>query len=529
MAFGKIKQICNLLPLWALPLYLITSTAMSDCIMSRNSPLNLFINPSQKTSGSFSLEESSSISSSISRCSQDSGKYLMLSLGAARPGFYSDVLDITLNGDIADSRCILSDLPTNQKQTPRDRSDLLRESLSTIRKCLSLRVQDLSKNSLEFSSNQKNCKITTKEDGSIELEGDLCFVKIKPQNDFLITPTIKSDCLHPDFEGLNMLRSEDIQAVLNSYVAGDDSGSSTDIRPLGSRLIRLFFTPREEVFPITESFQNENLYFPGEYNVDIHMGELNLSSSSRGTDIYVSSFVQNFAEDSCLKDFCSSPSSFFQPVYGEFQFFEIHNASHNESLDIWYSGGVAAPQWEGFIKNRVHTIPGTQLKKGHRYRLTLTYTDPFDDFIVFLNYNRQILINLSSMENPTVAGYLKTLQSLPLMSSLPFLPVLSSSDNFSQDNKLLKTLENLNKIIGTRIWPCTYKYVCNHNRESCIQSGSQKFHTKIVFDFTAQSINPQSGRWELGDYKNIRISPTFNSYAQTPKNLPTLLCTSGFN
>jgi len=140
-------------------------------------------------------------------------------------------------------------------------------------------------------------------------------------------------------------------------------------------------------FPLIDSGDNESLQFPAEYNVDIHMGELNITSTSFGTNLYSSMFVSNISKNNCLKGFCTSPSSFLQPVYGEFLFDKMIALNKSdiklENIDQWYSGGMAGPNWEGLIKGATHIIRNTQLELGQRYRLTLTFIDPYDDYILF--------------------------------------------------------------------------------------------------------------------------------------------------
>lgn len=497
----------------------------ASCTMSRARQINIFSNAYAGTSGIFLGSADIKASSFINKCETASGHYLMLSLGVSRASVYSDTMDISLDGRIANTNCQLTDLPVPLKYGHAEIADIFDKKHSALRTCFFISVTDPTGSPISFKADQPHCKITTPQQGFLNLEGDLCFLKLRPTTQLMVTPTLREECLNPNFLKDNHIEPQDIQAVLNAYVVGDDTGLSTDVDPIGSRSLRWYLSPPQELFPLTESGENENLMFPAEYNVDIHMGEIKLAQSAQGTSIASSLFVDNTAKKNCSGAVCSSPSSYLQPVYGEFELQKINSGKKNESLDIWYSGGMAGPNWQGLIKSSAHTLHDVQLEPGQNYMLSITFTDPFDDYMLFLNWTKQLLIDLSKMGGglPGIST-IEPLRELNGLGVLPKFPSLPSLGTPMGEDILQSVLVNLQNLVGTRVWPNSYTKVCNGERTNCIKSGSEKHYIRLEFQFTAIKYNSDAGAWDIGEMQIKKKSSVFESYQRLIKKLPRFEC-----
>ena len=507
-------------------IFLLLQEVNATCGMSKEAPIRYYTSLEKRASGLFSSEMQQSISTYVNRCGSESGKFLMLTLGAARANYYSDVFDISTDGKLFPNICTLEGLPVARKLSFADNQANMLQNYQAIRSCLFFRVEDIGGQILELPQNQTSCKVRINNPASADVTGDFCFFKIKATSEFKITPLINPECENGEFYNQNKINPQDVQSVLNIYVTGDSSGMSSEINPVGSRQIHWHLQPPNELMSLISNFENEDLKFPAEYNVDTHLGEVEVKSSSLGTDIYLSNFIQNLSLEKCIRSLCSSPSWYLHPVFEQVDFFERDTNGKFEIIDTWYGGGYAQPAWEGLMKIGTHHMSGYNIREGHQYKIELTLTDPLDDYLMYLNWAKQMLIRLPEIgENSDLQKLevLAPLQQLRLISSLPALPAVGSAINLGD---LQKIIADLNKLVGSRAWPDSYELVCDPLRINCIRSASRKYHTKIIFEFKVGPLNPQTKAWKIEEMITTKDSPIFQKYRKILTQLPYLKCGS---
>jgi hypothetical protein len=507
---------------------LIPVSAFADCRMSRDPKANYFISPEGQTSGIFSDNSNRpQAPSTIDKCPEESGHFMMFAYGVLRTGINSDVSDVTIDGNIFDTKCSIQNSPGPVGSSFVNEKLLVNTKLKALRACTFLQVADLDRNPLDYKPNQTTCKITSMGQGLVRAEGQYCFFRIRPNNRFAVNVVVKDECKDANYLKQNGINPQDIEASLNAYVVGDDSGYSSDVTAIGTRQMRFYIQPSSQLMPLSEDNGPDVPRFAAEYNADIHMGDLRMAGGNGNTDgftILPSLLVSNTGSPKCAQGFCAGPADFDVPVVGEFALYKVGANGATEMIDSWWAGALAQPQWQGLLHLVGHTINESELHTGDRYQLTVTFVDPYDDFTLYSKYFEQLMIDLHSTEGTAGIDTIAPISSLaPLggVSGLFGLPTLSGPD---ENIDLSNILTALRKLGDNRQWPTYYDNICNANHQSCVKSGKVKFFNKLTTNFTLGNYDASIDSWEIKNLSVARQSPVFNNYSKGTSALPSVQC-----
>lgn len=495
------------------------------CKMSRDPKMNFAISYENKNIIGFSeATDAPQAPSVIDRCQLDSGKFLMFALGVRRPSLNSDVADVSFDGKISDAKCSIANSFLKDQPSFDERASIISKQYKALRACSYIQLYDLDNKPIDYQPQQDHCTITKAVDGSLKMEGDYCFIRVRPSNRYAVTTVIKDECRDVQYLNSHGIDPQDVEASLNAYVVGDDSGYSTDVDPIGATQTRLYFAPHSNLLKLSDDYGPEFVRFPTEFDADVHMGEMKIRGSGETFTVDMSLLVDNRSKKNCYQGMCASPSDYDVPVVGQVEFSQVNRDGSLTFLDEWWHAGLANPRWQGLMKSGPHILNETVLTPETRYHMTVTFVDPLEDFTLFVKDIQQFTINLKNLQG--TAGVdsimpMDALTSLVGLAPMENLPSLSSPDMSVEMDRILRTLSKLGQ---DRMWPSYFDDICNSSRASCVKAGKAKFYSQITVDFTMGEFDSDTGTWKLKDFSVKRESPVFGSYATKPAALPTVSC-----
>lgn len=505
-----------------LTIMLGAASAQAACIVENEDKIQINISPETKSWGDYIGQETID-GSRIVKCQEEAGRFLMLSLGAVQWGASSEVKDSYIFNSFEPGTCKLENSRSITSYKPQVTKDNFERQYKFLRSCIDLRVADARGGALVVNEKQPYCDVVRIDNSAVLLRGSMCFVKIRPQNDFAVQPILKQECLDPSYLEALGIEAQDIYANLDTLVTGDDSGSSTDVRHVGSRPIHINITPQSGLLPLSEDFGAGVPRFTTSYTVDGDWGPISIRSREDRTQIDLSFLVSNMAERTCKGRTCSSSSNFMHPFVGQVELFRLRESARPELIEEWWDGGLVPPNWQGIMKGVSYRIPDKLFRPGAKYRLVATFQDPTDDYAIFLNGLKQMLVRLFDTQGATVG--IDTLPAIATLGDLGIIPTIGGMGGLHSNNQtvsLSQTMNGLEGVIASTVWPPYYDRACS-SAESCMRLGKRKFHQRLVLEFTA-GMDPSGGKVELMDVQMQKNSPVFTSYPMQTGEFPSLRC-----
>ncbi len=470
-------------------------------------------------------DSSTLLPQSIDKCDQEAGNYLMFSKGVFMPSIVSDVADVSLDGKIPDNnKCRIENALFNKDWNLDQKKSLVQKQHAFLSKCAFITVADMTGRPLRYRNNQKFCKITAQGPSAARLEGDYCFLQINPSYNLAITMGLKPECANEEVLRELQLDYGDIEATLNSYIAGDDSGLSTDLTPIGAGKYRFTLQAPEEMTPLSEDLGTESPRFPSTYSVNINPGQLKFSPAGEERitlDMYLS--VDNTPGNECKNKPCAHPSNYNVPVAAEVEIFRRMSNGKYQSIDGWPIGGIAQGNWRGLFRLPQKTIDGIDFKKGERYKMVVTMIDPYDDYYLFIAQSTQFLIDITGANGVAGLDSIPSLSPLMSIAGLPpitGLPSLASQD-LNQDIQI--SLKYFKRLGMTRLWPTYFSTLCDPSHEKCYAAGKQKFWNKFTTEFEVGDLNDENV-FELSGVRVLKESPGSVILNKELSDFPTYTC-----
>lgn len=461
----------------------------------------------------------------IDKCTESAGSFLMLSKGVYMPSDVSDVADISLDGDLpSDNICRIENAIFSKPMDHDQKKSLTKRQHNFLKQCAFVTVAEVNGRPLRYNSSQQYCKVTPQGPSMVQMEGDYCFLTINPSYNLSITMGLKPECATLDKMKELGLEFGDIEAALNSYVTGDDSGLSTDVTAIGSSRYRFTLQAPADMMELSEDVGTEAPRFPTTYNAEFNIGDMQFrKAGEERLDLNMYLSVDNrqplFCDDRGL---CTAPSAFNIPVAAEIEIHKI-GAQKSTFVDGWTTGGTIQGNWQGLMRVPQQSIDGLGFSKGERYKVVVTMIDPFEDFYIYLNQAEQFLIDLKLANG--VAG-LDQIQSIQPLADLLGLPRLSGLPHISSgdlNSDLDDSLGYFKKLGATRLWPTYYERLCDPSHGQCYLSGKQKFWNRFTTEFTVGDIG-MGGYYDLSDIRVIKESPAGVVMDRKVKTLPRYRC-----
>ncbi|UYL07325.1 hypothetical protein B9G69_009730 [Bdellovibrio sp. SKB1291214] len=499
------------------------AAASAACVVDNDDRIQLNVSPETKSWGDYNGNKLIT-ASKVYKCEQDAGRYLMLSMGATQWSASTDVKDTYLFDTYEPETCSLKNSKAFASYTPERTKANFSRQYKFIRSCFDLRVVDMGGAQIIAKENQQYCKVERTSDGAVILRGDMCFLKIRAQSNFAVQPIFNNKCADPDYLRSIGVQAQDIYANLNILTTGDDSGYSEDVDNIGSRALHINITPNSKVLNLSEDFGASVPRFPTSYNINADWGDLKIHTDFENkTEIDLSFFVSNMASEKCVAGECSSSSNFTQPFVGQVELFKLSSGRPPKLVEEWWDGGLVPPNWQGFVKGIQYRVPDTVVDAGGRYRMVATFQDPTDDYAIYLNGLRQMLLRMYDVEGATVG--VDTLPALATLNTLGVIPGFNGTRVLNQNNQsvdLSQTLKGLEEIISSTVWPPYYSAICDHDK--CTKIKNRKFHQRLVLEFVVGRPEVGEDEVKIQDIHMQKISPIFDNYPMQKADFVSLQC-----
>ncbi|MFN8845452.1 MAG: hypothetical protein ACK5W9_01250 [Bdellovibrionales bacterium] len=490
----------------------------------------IYINPDlQYVHFGNKLETTGPITSEIFKCQKSSGKHLMFSIGVKRASVFSDVEHISYDGQYKQNQCTFknSNLDNADQDFEKQVAHQIHKQHHFIRSCLYLRVRDLGRTPLDFKPNQAACRMRAQTSGTIIMDGDYCFAKINRQQHLQLSVEVKQNCLNSEYLKSQNISAQDLDLVVNTWVAGDDSGVSSDLEYLRSIPVKVSLLPSSKLLSKSENLNKSEIEFPDTYNVNIHQGPFSLQNV--GTDrfnIDYSLEVSNRSDDICVNGLpCTNVSNYTVPVAGQIELSEIIN-SQEEYIKSWPFLSQAPAQYQGVLKNSITpVIEKFKFDPRKIYQVTFKMLDPYEDYWFALNRIVAIKFNL-----PTPNESLDNIQSTPTTEVLGEFKALSSLPSSMVRHAISRSIEELNAVLrngGNRnMWPPRYDNICFGDVKNCSPLEKLPEIVNLKIRFRVKGVDPLSGKmifqsiqiqkWEKGQKVKIKHSENLPEHSCEP-------------
>ncbi|MBV2167381.1 MAG: hypothetical protein KUL82_01630 [Bdellovibrio sp.] len=461
----------------------------------------------------------------IDKCTESAGKFLMLSKGVFMPGLVSDVADISLDGEIPNDKVCRIENPIFSKPLDHNqKKSLVKRQHQFLKECTFITVAEMSGRPLRYNAFQPFCKVTNMGASMVQMEGDYCFLQINPSYNLAISMGLKSQCANLEKMRELGLEFGDIEASLNSYVTGDDTGMSTEVDPIGSSRYRFTLQAPKNFIPLSDDLGMEAPRFPATYEAEMNIGELRFrpSGSERvDLDMYLS--VDNMNAPFCKEGLCAGASTYNIPVAAEIEIYRIDASGKKSFVDGWTTGGIAQGNWKGLLRLPQHTIDGEGFKAGDNYKVIVTMYDPFEDFYIFLSQAEQFLIDLKGANGVAGLDSIPSLQALTNLTGLPSLMGLPDISSGDINSDLEMSLSYFKKLGATRLWPTYYSKICDPSHGSCLVPGKQKFWNRFTANFQIGGMS-SAGIYDLKKIHVVKESPMGIIMDRQVPTLPRYSC-----
>jgi|GEM_PF-637041 len=430
-------------------------------------------------------------------------------------------------GKIGDDQCRLLDAPFTSVQPFSERAALFVERNTQTEACLMMRVRD-NGGALRVPDSQPNCRITRLDENTVLAKGGLCFFQIGLTSVFSVEYITNPDCRNPAFVRTQGLPPSDFTSYSGYYIAGDASGSSFDLTPLGAASVRLVLEPSPSLLPLTQDVGPTQARWPSEIHTNVHMGEVSARNLENGNAIIDARLlVDNTCKRTCAAGQCSSPCDFQAAIGMQMTLADI-TSSRDVFLAYWVAGAAVPAQWQGFLPAQ-GTAKSMRFVKGNRYKIDGDVSFPDQYYRLFKQGFEQLLVDLEDFDNLVKTGaFGGTLPTLSLLNPLgtkkqlppfPALPALLPSGGSGTVSDPLSTLARL---IAFEDWPPYYERFCA-GKGACKSLRDASSSTRVGVTFTVKDIKA-SGDVVIGDVAITRTSNLFPSYSRGVASPPRIQC-----
>lgn len=451
-------------------------------------------------------------------------KFLMLAHGPESTNLRYQVGSSFL-GQMGDNRLRFTNAPFSDPLTYEQQNAYYGKQSQTLWKCVRYRVVDAGMRGLRFPARQVGCTIERVDTNTAVASGGLCYFGIDFESSFTVAYEMNPQCIHREYLEREQISPTDFFVFAGYYIAGDATGSSMDLTPLDAGRVHLSIEPWKENIALSAEMGDSEPLWPAEVGFDAHLGEIKLMTNSQGMpSIETPLLIRNRCEAICRDSTCPSRCNFSAAVGA---FMQVEELGHTTPmlLDAWYAGGVAPPNWEGFMPTqRAFTYP--LFRVGGRYRVSADLSYPDTYYRIFRENFSQILIDLASYNDSLDSVGLGTLPTLtpikPLSNAGTVLPVIPALSGLGQGgggmNSLWGPLEALNNMISYSNWPPYYEKYCAGSKCVPVLDGTAKL--KLTVEFTIVGFSSDNSAI-LTDFVVTRDSNIFGSYARRVGALPS--------
>lgn len=498
------------------------------CQVQRIDTLNLSISTKDNSVVSYNAEK---IQTDIptfraTNCSNAamSASHLMVAVGPEVVDYEDNVVGVNFNRDFGYKRCSLIDHPFKNSNDYEGRKVKFEEDWDFIKSCIEVTVEDEGTMPIQSSAKQVGCDLKKLSSHKVSFNGGFCFIKPSYTSSYLIQLKIKKDCQNLESLTNKKIKRQDIFGAINLYLAGDDTGTSSNLKALSNLKFRTTINPIPELLSASDDFGIVYPTFSDKWYIpDIHLGKLHVTSLGNEKIIIENQLlVNNFCPPKCKDNFCQSICDYAQPIVSENSLYEVKEKSQKlELLTSWYDGGVAPPKFQGFIKGIGFEVPEIFFTEGKKYIIKSVFYDPKYDFDKFKNRVKSKLNTIQQQLGRISNSSIPNIQTIPALNSSPVLPNLNTIPGLTFNQQLDgvdRALEQLRAYLDFKLWPPYYTGACFDSKCSSLKNKILELETEFVF--TKQNENDSLAKV----IKSSRRSELVPSYEMNKLHDPKILC-----
>jgi hypothetical protein len=438
------------------------------------------------------LDERPSLSLENCRPTALAKKFVMIGVGIENLVLTNNTLGFNFTPEEESLDCRIKNNPFSYQETSEDRFQKLSAKREFFNRCVVTQVTELNENvELKYPVEQPGCKITKKSKWSVDFEGAYCYFQPSETSRLSIHLDVKESCRFE--KSLNETKTvlQDVNGVIQTYIAGDASGFSADLTALSTTPLRLSFNPIKELIGVSDDFGGDRPIWPTEWNAaDLYLGKLRISSPDNNYDEVLLPLVANTTcKRKCKGNICTSACDYAQPVVGEFTLYEVKNGKR-EFLKLWHDGSVAPAQYQGVLHGMGVTIPKGVLEAGHRYEIEARFTEPDLDFAYFSGrVTRELRFERNYIGPLSRGGQVNLIPMINIIDQPGFVPEIPNIRNLSFENSeldgLSRALSTWQSRLNNNFWPPYFETMCS-NEGGCQKAGTGFVTLNLEFELEEQ-------------------------------------------
>lgn len=506
----------------ALLLTLFSFSALA-CEISRMDNLNLAI--SLKDNSFFSYVADQTLQKipyiRATNCTEASmsSKFLMVAFGPEIVELEDNFRGVNFNGEYKDSRCQLKDAPFAVTQPFSERLKRFNQKWKFIKSCVEVWVEDEGPQPLSAPAVQPGCQMTRFGKQKAMFNGGYCYFKPSFGSSYIVKLSIKDECLSQAGLIQKEIETFDFNSAVNFYLSGDATGNSINLKALSNTVVRISVNPEEKIIPPSDDFGILYPTFPIDWKIpDLHLGTLKLTELYEGrAKIQHSFLVDNNCPKTCLGDFCQSKCDYAQPVVADVSLYKLLPNNKKELITTWYEGGIAVPNFQGFISGIRFEISGDALEVGATYQTVASFTDPKFDFERFKKRVQNSLNTIDQQLGRITRSNIPGVQEIPSILSNREFPVFAGIPNIIFDRSLdsvAQAVATLRSYFSFKVWPPYFSRACGERECLTMRDDLVSLQTT----FTLGDIDPESKDYAIKIIETKRKSAIMPEYDyQNPK------------
>lgn len=435
-------------------------------------------------------------------------QFLMIGLGPEVNEFDDQVQSYSFSDEFYPSMCTIKNSPF-PVLTFEEKLKLFKEKKQYFKSCIEFYVEDEGKIPMRLPADNPGCTVTKITSHKASFTGGFCFFQPNVTSSYLIKMRIRPECQSRSGMKDLGLTPMDIKGILNFYSAGDTSGQASNLSAIESTPLRLITNSDENVLSSSESYGQINPQFPDQYVApEVHMGQASIEDiGGRRVRFTTPVLVDNRCGQKCADGLCYSPCKYAQPVVFEVRLKEIdHKRGKEHFLTSWYDGGVAQPDYQGFIRGVGFEIPSNYIEANKNYKLELHFYDPKFDFERFKN---RIIRKFGRIQQQLPSMGRSTMPAIPEINDImeiarfPEIREILGIDFENGMGNLKNEIALLRSYLGYKLWPPYYNEACTKDLSECKSISSSE--NRIEMSFKTGEVDNQ--KYKLSDIKIKKIGP----------------------
>jgi len=497
------------------------------CVASRDPRVNYFISYERPYAGLFA--DGAAVRdirpTIVDRCQGATGQYLMVALTLRTPKANGRTADISFTDKFKNDFCKIVNNPFPIDQQYSEKLAVFQKQYQLLRSCAYYDIVEIDDNEIMLPESQPASKVEILGKSHIRVEGDFVYIKVNPNNRFAIGVGLKKECTRASTIKLLGLEPGDLQALLNTYLAGDASGNTIDLTPIGSTRIRLALTAGSELMKVSSLDEpNETPSWPTTFKTAVEFGSLSIKPENDArTKVDFTPLVDNLGVRKCKNGICSSENSFQAPIAGLVEVTDL-SGYRKKVIDSWYFGASASGQYQGFLESVSKYLDPGLITVGRHYLIEMTMVDPYEDYLLFRSGVSQMMIDLSNLGNVAGLDVIQAFGGLAGITGMKSITGLGGMVGPDANQIIQSAMSELNDFKGPQDWPPYYEKTCLDKSNICYTRGQEKFIKKIGADFTIGELkNDQT--YQLDHLKIYSIDPVSGYQERKNSNTSYIDCT----